>query len=66
MGCLIAAKEILLELVYSLYVMIGESLNISLGNNPAFLEGNFVRVEPLEVIIMSAWLRCYPRVICSV
>ena len=31
-------------------------MNISLGNNPAFLEGHFVRVEPLEVIIMSAWL----------
>ena len=31
-------------------------MNISLGNNPGFLEGHFVRVEPLEVIIMSAWL----------
>ena len=49
----------MLELVYPLYVTIGESLNISLGNNAAFLEGHFVRVEPLEVtevIIMSAWL----------
>ena len=27
-------------------------MNISLGNN----QGHFVRVEPLEVIIMSAWL----------
>ena len=39
-----------------MYVTIGGSLNISLGNNPAFLEGHFVRVEPLEVIIMPAWL----------
>ena len=47
----------MLELVYPrLYVTIGGSLNISLGNNPAFLEGHFVRVELLEVIIMSAWL----------
>ena len=49
-------KEILLELGYPLYVTIGGSLNISLGNNPAFLERHFVRVEPfLEVIIMPAW-----------
>ena len=41
---------------YPLYVTIGGSLNISLGDNPAFLEGHFVRVEPLEVIIMYAWL----------
>ena len=47
-------KEILLELVYPLYVTIGGSLDISLGNDPAFLEGHFVRVEPVEVIIMSA------------
>ena len=46
----------MLELVYPLYVTIGESLNISLGNNAAFLEGHFVRVEPLEVIIKSAGL----------
>ena len=46
----------LFELVYPLYVTVGGSLNISLGNNPAFLEGHFVRVELLEVIIMSAWL----------
>ena len=46
----------MLELVYALYVTIGGSLNISLGNNPAFLEGHFVRIEPLEVIIMPAWL----------
>ena len=39
-----------------LYVTIEGSLNISLSNNPAFLEGHSVRVEPLEVIIMSAWL----------
>ena len=43
-------------LVYPLYVTIGGSLNILLGNNPAFLEGHFVRVELLEVIIMPAWL----------
>ena len=48
-----AAQEVL---VYPLHVTIGGSLNISPGNNPAFLEGHFVRVEPLEVIIMSAWL----------
>ena len=27
-------------------------MNISLGSNHAFLEGHFVRVEPLEVIVM--------------
>ena len=48
----IAAQEILLELVYPLYVTIGGSLNLSLG----VLEGHFVRVEPLKVIVMSAWL----------
>ena len=41
------AYEILLELVYHLYGTIGESFNISLSNNPAFLEGHFVRLEPL-------------------
>ena len=48
----------MLELVYvyPLYVTIGGSLNILQGNNPAFLEGHFVRVELLEVIIMPAWL----------
>ena len=44
--------------LYPLYGTIGGSLNILLGNNPSFLEdleGYFVRVEPLEVIFMSAW-----------
>ena len=51
----ITAWEILLELVYPLYGTIAGSLNISLSNNPVFLEGHFVRVEPLEVL-MSVWL----------
>ena len=42
------------RLVYPLYFTIGGCLDISLGNDPAFLEGHFVRVEPVEVIIMSA------------
>ena len=44
---------------------IGGSLNISLSNNPVFLGGHFVRVEPLEVICLCG-LRCYPRIICRV
>ena len=31
----------------------GDSLNISLSNNPAFSGGHFVRIEPLLVICLS-------------
>ena len=42
-----------------------ESLKNLLSNNPVFLEGHFVRVEPLEVICLYG-LRSNLRVICSV
>ena len=54
--------------LYPLYGTIGGSLNILVGNNPSFLEdleGHFVRVEPLEVILCLHGFRCYPPVICS-
>ena len=46
-----------------LYGTIWRSLNISLSNSPVFIGGDFVRVEPLEVMCLCGF-RCYPRVIC--
>ena len=62
----IAASKVLLALVYlqgpAYFVWYDRgSLNISLGNNPVFLGGNFVRVEPLELLSLFGF-RCYTRI----